>query len=213
MKLFLDTEFTGLHQNTTLISIGIIAESGISFYAEFNDYDKSQVTPWIEQNVISHLNYAGQQPRAEIVEALKIWLAQFEVIEIWSDCLAYDWVLFCELFGGAMNLPKNIYYIPFDLCTLMLIVGINPDSNRETFAGVIPSSIAKHHALYDASVIQKCYQKFRKCSCGKQASMYFHAGHDVFFKNILTGENYNEPMARVFVCKDCCGDKEGTYPV
>ena len=33
MKIFFDTEFTGLHQHTTLISIGLVDEVGISFYA------------------------------------------------------------------------------------------------------------------------------------------------------------------------------------
>ena len=28
MKIFFDTEFTGLHKNTELISIGLIAENG-----------------------------------------------------------------------------------------------------------------------------------------------------------------------------------------
>ena len=42
-KIFFDMEFTGLHQKTTLISIGLIAEDGRTFYAEFNDYDKSQL--------------------------------------------------------------------------------------------------------------------------------------------------------------------------
>jgi hypothetical protein len=40
-KLFLDTEFTGLHQNTTLISIGLIADTGDTFYAELTDPIKS----------------------------------------------------------------------------------------------------------------------------------------------------------------------------
>jgi hypothetical protein len=31
-KIFFDTEFTGLHQNTTLISIGLISECGKNFY-------------------------------------------------------------------------------------------------------------------------------------------------------------------------------------
>ena len=39
MKLYFDTEFTGLHKNTTLISVGLIAEDGQEFYAEFTDYD------------------------------------------------------------------------------------------------------------------------------------------------------------------------------
>ena len=42
-KIFFDTEFTGLHQNTTLISIGLIAETGQTFYAELTDYDRCQV--------------------------------------------------------------------------------------------------------------------------------------------------------------------------
>ena len=38
MRIFFDTEFTGLHQNTTLISIGCIDENGRTFYAESTDY-------------------------------------------------------------------------------------------------------------------------------------------------------------------------------
>lgn len=33
-KIFFDTEFTGLHQNTTLISIGLVSDEGERFYAE-----------------------------------------------------------------------------------------------------------------------------------------------------------------------------------
>ena len=55
MNLYFDTEFTGLHKNTTLISIGIISEDGKTFYAELNDYDKSQVDEWIQSNVIDNL--------------------------------------------------------------------------------------------------------------------------------------------------------------
>ena len=42
-KIFFDAEFTGLHQKTTLISIGFISECGKTFYAELTDYDKSQI--------------------------------------------------------------------------------------------------------------------------------------------------------------------------
>ena len=31
MKIFFDTEFTGLHKNTTLISIGLVTEEGKHF--------------------------------------------------------------------------------------------------------------------------------------------------------------------------------------
>ena len=56
-KIFFDTEFTGLHQNTTLISIGLISDCGKTFYAEFNDYDKSQIDDWLQTNVINNLKF------------------------------------------------------------------------------------------------------------------------------------------------------------
>ena len=56
-NLYFDMEFTGLHQNTTLISLGIVSECGKTFYAELNDYDESQVDEWIKENVIDKLKF------------------------------------------------------------------------------------------------------------------------------------------------------------
>lgn len=175
MKIFFDSEFTGLHQKTTLISIGCVAENGKTFYAECRDYDEDQVDDWLQDNVLSNLALgdrdtpiSGHQVATSIVkcntENLAGWIKQWvqdylpsETLEMWCDCLAYDWVLFCELFGGAMNLPDYIYYIPFDICTLMKMKGIDPDVNREEFAGL--EAEAKHNALWDAKVIKACYEK------------------------------------------------------
>jgi hypothetical protein len=177
MKLYLDSEFTGLHQHSTLISLGLITETGKTFYAEFNDYDKSQVTPWIKNNVIKNLKFNNYKTkithpskkdtnikdsteviRSELLKWLESFYTQFE---IWSDLLPYDWVLFCELFGGALNIPSCIYYIPFDLCTLFEINNIDPDINREEFAGVTLTK-RKHNALFDAYVIRLCVEKILK---------------------------------------------------
>lgn len=179
-KLFLDTEFTGLHQNTTLISIGIVSESGETFYAELTDYDKYQVDSWLDKNVIANLNHpkgdvsdcivTDTRPMDMLVygttEEVKIylmkWLSQFEKVEIWSDCLSYDWVLFNQLFGHAFNIPKNVYYIPFDIATLMKVKGIDPDISREKFGcGEVYSEMPKHNALWDARVIKMCYDKLQ----------------------------------------------------
>lgn len=203
-KLFFDTEFTGLHQNTTLISIGIVAETGQTFYAEFTDYDKSQVDDWIRDNVIAKLRFTDKITSAiggwenwisdhgsytdaldmEMAEKdmsnfecigktpmvrnrLEKWLKQFESVEVWSDCLAYDWVLFNQIWGHAFSIPKNVYYIPFDICTLFWAKNVDPDISRETFAGVMVkiSTIEhwgdnpKHNALWDAYVIKACFEK------------------------------------------------------
>jgi hypothetical protein len=171
-KVFFDTEFTGLHQNTTLISIGLVSECGKTFYAEFNDYDFNQVDDWLKENVINNLKYNGifqkldetknsisyKSTTENIKEKLTTWLEQFGEVEIWSDCLSYDWVLFNQIFGHAFNIPKNVYYIPFDICTLFYAKGIDADINREEFSEMTEGS-QKHNALWDAKVIRECYRK------------------------------------------------------
>ena len=202
-KLFFDTEFTGLNQHTTLISIGIVSECGKSFYAEFTDYDALQINDWLRENVISNLtltqhitksvsgyekwlsynetfdnalsfalaekdmsNFECIGQTEMIKNRLESWLSQFEHIEMWSDCLAYDWVLFCQIWGGAFGIPKNIYYIPFDICTLMKVRNIDPDISREEFSEGVDISFdnfaldgIKHNAMFDALNIFKCYKK------------------------------------------------------
>ena len=179
-KVFFDTEFTGLHQNTTLISIGLISECGKTFYAELTDYDKSQINEWLNENVINNL-HLEQDFRKELKlfkettvdfensncrllgkmqdlkENLHKWLEQFGEVEIWSDCLSYDWVLFNQIFGHAFNIPKNVYYIPFDICTLFKAKGIDPDVSREEFSNMKENS-QKHNALWDAKVIKRCFE-------------------------------------------------------
>lgn len=175
MRLFMDCEFTGLHQNTTLISLGIVTEDNRHFYAELTDYDKLQVDSWIAENIISKLKYSGTpEPiligpsidmcadRIRVTDALKLWLRDFDKIEMWGDVLAYDWVLFCQLFGGGAEcLPRNIYYIPFDLATLFKLNGVDPDVHRVCYSetGLFEG---RHNALTDAMVIKACYERLMK---------------------------------------------------
>jgi oligoribonuclease (3'-5' exoribonuclease) len=181
MKIFLDMEMTGLHQKTTLISLGCVTEAGHQFYAEATDYDRDQVNPWLEKNVIAHLeliNRPGKPlpiynhiddgqlvtvlgTREQIAVLFRDWISQFHQVEIWGDVLPYDWILFCELFEASIDtaerLPRNVYYIPFDIATLMKVKGVDPDISREEFSGL--QGHVKHNALDDANVIKTCYEK------------------------------------------------------
>lgn len=196
IKIFLDTEFTGLHKNTTLISIGLISERGETFYAELNDYDESQCDDWLNDNIISKLKFKkefnyfnwskqGKEvnikgSKTEVAQYLTDWFQFIQggplswieygektdapkeitdtTIEIWSDCLAYDWVLFNDLWGHAFNIPKCICYIPFDICTLLKSNGMDPDGCREELAELDKSIlIQKHNALFDAIIIKRIY--------------------------------------------------------
>jgi len=124
MKIFFDTEFTGLHKNTTLISIGLVDENGRTFYAEFTDYDESQCDDWIKENVIKHLEFDNDKDETTelkvcdkwgicgnkefIKTQLKEWLSEYDIVELVSDVCHYDMILFIDIFGGAFDIPKNV---------------------------------------------------------------------------------------------------------
>ena len=178
-KVFFDTEFTGLRQNTSLISIGCISENGHSFYATLKDYSYEGIDDWIVDNVLGNLLYSENDRDFNVVDdtdangrrsqryydittpkckdLLLEWLQGIDRdIVMWSDCLAYDWVLFCELFGGARDVPGFINYIPRDICTLFEVKGIDPDVSRVEFVGIKET---RHNALSDAILIKACYEK------------------------------------------------------
>lgn len=179
-KIFLDTEFTGLHQNTTLISIALVAESGEEFYAEFTDYDTEQISDWLDENVIKHLFINSSQltleknikikgNKIEIRQALSEWFKQFpqekNSIQIWADCYAWDWILFCALFGGAFSIPPNIHYMTMDLATFLFSKNIEVDIDRKE---LLPTNykdkdnLQQHNALYDARIEMAVFKKLSK---------------------------------------------------
>jgi hypothetical protein len=88
------------------------------------------------------------------------WIADYQSVQIISDCYAYDWVLFNQLWGHAFKTPTKIIYIPLDLSTFLHVVGVDPDVNREDFSGIDQSIPAgKHNALWDAKIIKLCWEK------------------------------------------------------
>ena len=168
-RLYLDTEFTELTQHAQLLSIGMIDSEGRSFYAELQHAQLPQ-DDWLANNVLCHMNWLGQQNKShlvnkgdqwqvfgsamEVTEHLQSWLSHYQKAEVWADCVVWDWLLFCELFGGAFEKPPQIHYLPFDLVTLLLAKGVNPDINRRELAvsmGLQVNGFA-HHALDDAKL-------------------------------------------------------------
>lgn len=176
--IFFDTEFTGLHKNTTLISIGLVAENGKKFYAELNDYDKNQVDNWIQENVIDNLlnrsedndyctpNWYYWGNKQFVGEKLFKWLQQFDEVEWVSDVCHYDFVLLIDLvYGYAFNMPYGkhcsaCHDINQDIAEYYCISEIEAfDKSREDILKESSKEIEgiKHHALYDAKVIKAIY--------------------------------------------------------
>lgn len=176
MKVFFDTEFTGLHKDTTLISIGLVDGDGRTFYAEFSDYDESQVNDWILENVISHLKFTNSTVpviniykdswevygnKAQVKEVLKDWLSKYDKVQLVSDVCHYDMVLFIDIFGSAFDIPSNVcpfcYDINHDIAELCVISDAEAfDKSREELCYKTIEG-DKHNALYDAKVIKEIY--------------------------------------------------------
>lgn len=188
MKLFFDMEFTGLHKNTTPISIGIVSEDGKTFYAEFTDYDESQCDDWIKENVISNLKFElalgeafWEREHDGNVEALcdrecvsywlNKWLSQFDAIQFVSDVCHYDFVLLIDLLtngGTALDLPENISAVCHDLnMDIARHYHVSDweafDMSREQIMfdvcnGGVFLDGDKHNSLYDANIIREIYE-------------------------------------------------------
>lgn len=152
---FFDTEFTGLRKDTTLISIGIVSDTGDRFYAELTDYDEGMCDEWIEKNVLDHLVLSGNAEleeslaadnktttvigsKADVCCELMEWLemdANFDsdyAAVFVSDVSHYDMVLLIDLLAGnAMKLPEFItpacHDINQDIATMLDI------SEKEAF--------------------------------------------------------------------------------
>jgi hypothetical protein len=179
--LFFDFEFTGLHKKTTPISLGIVSDTGETFYAEWTDYDKSQVDDWLQENVLDNLLLKGEADdrwipnvtsdmevlgnAEKIKHCLTTWLEYIsqdcEQIVMWYDVGCYDGVLFADIFGHSFNMPKKIDYQFRDLATLIETKG--HDLNHFSRTAYLESKGIeiegkRHNALYDALQIKAIHE-------------------------------------------------------
>lgn len=151
LRIYFDTEFTGLRKDTDLISIGLITEDGNTFYAEFTDYDRTKLNSWIIKNVVKNLehpyfnpdyeNYRIEENRKLIQFHLMRWLEgvrEGREVQFVSDCASYDTVLLFDLLTGggtALDLPEWISPVVFDIVHLisgsldMLSIGTELENN------------------------------------------------------------------------------------
>ena len=163
-----------------ITSCNCVTNCGHKFYAEFNDYDKTQCDEWINENVIKKLSFNDyihylennedekiiniKNDKKTISESLNIWLSQFKNIEFWGDSVSYDWLLFIDLIGMGKTmrkLPNNFEsYHAYDISTVLKIKYHKPKENRHKILGI--ENINQHNALYDAEITMKLYEKFVK---------------------------------------------------
>lgn len=143
MRFFLDTEFIerGALHPIVPISIGIVSENGDEYYAEFSDVDWSMASDWVLANVKPHLR-GYPKNKEEIAQEIIEFVG--ESPEFWAYYADYDWVLFCQLYGKMIDLPKTWPMFCLDIKQFMYHVGIERPEE------MMVQNYQEHDALADA---------------------------------------------------------------
>ena len=151
----LDCEFSEAPTRIDLISIALIAQDGRTFYRVSADFDPATANTWVRDNVMPHL-YAGVPydrnitlPRTEIAKDVLAFIGDDREPIFWGYYSAYDWVVFCWLFGPMVALPPTFPMYCRDLRHTLDDRGFVRHRQPET---------AMHHALDDARWIARTLQ-------------------------------------------------------
>ncbi|MCK4303807.1 MAG: 3'-5' exoribonuclease [Candidatus Eisenbacteria sp.] len=168
--VFVDCEYTGLHAATTLVSAGFVTLPGEELYLVLNDYDAKQVTPWVRENVLVHLDERAAVSRREACARLAAFLESYSQglpVSLVSAGKSLDLILVCQLWD---TMPRATEFFHFheglpaylnhrghvDLDTLFLAAGIDPNVDRYDFLR-IPRDGRRHNALHDAEIVRSCF--------------------------------------------------------
>ena len=153
MKYFLDTEFIESGPLFPLIplSVGIVAEDGREFYVVNEDAPLSLASDWVKANVIPHLG-KPHRPILTIGPEIRAWIGDDKPV-FWGYYADYDWVVFAQLFGTMMDLPKGWPMYCRDLKQWCDELG-NPDLPKQRST--------EHNALADAKWNAEVYDFLRK---------------------------------------------------
>lgn len=149
----MDTEFaeTGNEANPTidLISIGIVCEDGRELYIENEDYNPAHGNEFVNTQVLPKLR-GPKRSLAEISRKVEQFIGDDDMPVFWAYYADYDWVVFCWMYGGMLELPKNFPMLCMDLQQWWIQLG-RPDVKP-------PQDKHAHHALMDARWNHKLWQ-------------------------------------------------------
>lgn len=165
-----------------LISIGIKCEDGREYYAISKEFRPLDANEWVHDNVLPYLydkDGDKREPRAwksnaEIAGQIREFvmtpiknkydnripetLTGKDEIEFYAYFCAYDWVLFCSLFGSMSDLPLHFPHYCNDLKQMMKDRGLD----KKWKDAHCPLPNLEHHALEDAKWNFRLYNKLTK---------------------------------------------------
>lgn len=146
MKIFFDTEFYENGKTIDLISIGMVREDGVEYYAETVLAQRLCLqSAWLIANVKPHLRGESAVRYTPDIGGDLVAFAG-EKPEFWADYASYDWVCLCQIFGTMLQLPKGWPMFVRDIQQLRNGIEVPRFPNE-----------AEHDALADA---RNCKQKY-----------------------------------------------------
>lgn len=173
MRYFFDTEFIEHATGIQLVSIGIVCETGESFYAESCSFDERLADEWVQNNVLSKLRYYKNTPigskwspvtsqvhvfgpEAFIRDELLQWLnvEKDGYPEFYAYYAAYDWVIFARIFGRLIEKPEHFPMWVIDLKQMMWERGLSKEWKQQN----ISDPQGEHDALVDAKWNKELYE-------------------------------------------------------
>lgn len=157
-RWYYDTEFLEDGKTIELLSIGLISDTGETYYAVNEEFPmmRGRADPFLKKHVLpkigSAMFYRSRRKIAADVSHLIGKQPDANLTELWADFGAYDHVVLCQLFGRMIDLPRGFPWFTHDLCQELRRLGVRradlPQGNPED----------EHNALADARVLRAQHQ-------------------------------------------------------
>lgn len=165
----IDTEFIDDGKTIDLISLALVAEDGHSLYVQNLGCDFEKASPWVQEHVLPYLIPCPggdlykhrDRPcmvegcpwlfREQMADCVQGFLAYDSAPVFWGYYADYDWVVFCQLFGPMIELPKTFPKYCRDIKQWLVEHG-----HKDTRLVKPPI----HHALQDARWIMETMQSY-----------------------------------------------------
>lgn len=144
-RYFYDCEFIEDGTTISLVSIGVVDETGREFYAVSTEFDPDLAIPWVRRHVLSQLPSPADpawRSRGQIRDDLMAFLLEPGLpVELWAWVAAYDHVALAQLWGDMRQLPRQLPRYTHELKQHWAMLGSPP------LPAVPPDA---HDALADA---------------------------------------------------------------
>ena len=162
MQIFIDTEFTTLAREASLISFGAVSEDGREFYCELAPVQQDECSAFVRENVLPLLEGGvAACPRDRFGERLASWLGQFDDPMLLSDS---DWDIYVvrhAVNGERSRLPGLLTFPgpagPLDVM-LLTLAPLSAEA-MAIFEREVTQHFARdnrqHHALVDARAMRE----------------------------------------------------------